>query len=117
VTAGEILSLLETLSSWASVPGVKVYLYGSRARGDNRPDSDVDVYVEFGSGVTGATVEWWMRHNETDFADLMALLPGRLELLDGPDKLKRDIASAPVLASSGNAFAVLLPAGPNKVPL
>lgn len=29
----------------SSVPTAAIYVFGSRARGDNRPDSDVDLYV------------------------------------------------------------------------
>src|SRR5439155_4441739 len=41
----ELEALAETLAEWISpAPGIPaVYLFGSRVRGDHRPDSDVDV--------------------------------------------------------------------------
>ena len=34
----------------AEYPLVKAYLFGSRARGDERPDSDVDIFLDVGQG-------------------------------------------------------------------
>jgi|GEM_PF-2857493 len=37
-----------------ALPGVRVLLFGSRARGDFRPDSDIDLAVEH----QGTSVQW-----------------------------------------------------------
>ncbi len=65
----------------------KVYLFGSRVRGDHRPDSDVDLRI-FTEDYEGdeATLQWWQQQNATDFAELKAALPGPLSLhVDGFD--------------------------------
>lgn len=36
----------------ALFPGIKVYLFGSRARGDNRPASDIDLALDAGRPLT-----------------------------------------------------------------
>lgn len=43
----KILALLEVL-----FPGVKVYLFGSRARRDNVPESDIDLALDIGREMT-----------------------------------------------------------------
>jgi predicted nucleotidyltransferase len=39
----EVKQLARTLADWAADKSVTVFLFGSRVRGDHRPDSDVDV--------------------------------------------------------------------------
>jgi predicted nucleotidyltransferase len=51
MTREEALSMLRRVESDLLARGVAhVALFGSLARGDNRPDSDVDVLVEFDPG-------------------------------------------------------------------
>lgn len=38
------------------LPGVKIYLFGSRARGDFRPTSDIDVALDMGKKIDEAVV-------------------------------------------------------------
>jgi hypothetical protein len=77
----ELSDLAEILADWIEpAPGVPaVYLFGSRVRGDHRPDSDVDVrlFLNEWRNLTTVDMEWWGEQNETDFAVLKSLLPGR----------------------------------------
>jgi predicted nucleotidyltransferase len=58
-----------------------IYLFGSRVRGDHRPDSDVDVrlYVHEWR-LCHNSILWWQKQNATDFAELKARLPGPLAI-------------------------------------
>jgi Polymerase beta, Nucleotidyltransferase len=66
----ELRALAEILADWIEpAPGVPViYLFGSRARGDHRPDSDVDgrLFLDEWRDVTMADMKWWDEQNETD---------------------------------------------------
>jgi hypothetical protein len=86
VAPSDLSALAETVARWVDevedVPAV--YLFGSRVRGDHRPDSDVDLCLvmdEWGGGDAGTA--WWIRQNEAGFADLKAVLPGPLPGRDG----------------------------------
>jgi predicted nucleotidyltransferase len=79
----ELRSLAEILDNWiAPAPGIPaIYLFGSRVRGDHRPDSDVDVRLYLTEWRScEKTREWWQKQNESDFTELKALLPGPLAL-------------------------------------
>jgi len=49
----EVKQLARALADWAADKSVTVFLFGSRVRGDHRPDSDVDVFVQFGAMTEG----------------------------------------------------------------
>ena len=56
---------------WAKNHAVikRVYLYGSRARGDHRPDSDIDLGIEVTTeDKTEAMLDWWDWHNKYEEA-------------------------------------------------
>jgi predicted nucleotidyltransferase len=101
----ELSDLAEILADWIKpAPGVPaVYLFGSRVRGDHRPDSDVDVrlFLNEWKDVSRATMSWWGEQNETDFADLKSRLPGPLaihrEAWDDADIAIRKGKASPVL--------------------
>jgi hypothetical protein len=81
--------LAETVSQWVEgVSGVQhVYIFGSRVRGDYRPDSDVDIriFVEK-MKLDPLTLAWWDRQHRENFASLKNSLPGPLGLhLDSPE--------------------------------
>lgn len=103
VTA-ELETLAETLARWVDdVPGVPaVYLFGSRVRGDHRPDSDVDLRLFLNEwSPVEATLTWWQEQNRTDFAAFKARLPGPLSLhreqSDDVDNKIREGSRNPVL--------------------
>ena len=75
----DLPALAEAVASWVDdASGVPtVYLFGSRVRGDHRPDSDVDLCVFLSEWEpTSESVDWWLDQNRTDFAQVKALLPG-----------------------------------------
>lgn len=81
----DLPALAEILAQWVDdVPGLPaVYLFGSRVRGDHKPNSDVDVWldiVNWKDDPTGSTISWWEVQNETDFAELKSKLPGPLQI-------------------------------------
>jgi predicted nucleotidyltransferase len=81
--SNELAALAEIIGKWLDdAPGVPVaYLFGSRVRGDHRPDSDVDLRLYLQDWTLDAeTMRWWMHQNDTDFAELKAKLPGPLAL-------------------------------------
>ena len=68
-------------------PGAKIYLFGSRARGDYRPGSDIDIAVDAGQIIS--TQEIWRARNtlenliislEIDLVDMHAV-PAELKEL------------------------------------
>jgi len=85
-------------------------------RGDHRPDSDVDVRIIWKDcAPSDEAVEWWTLQNETDFAEVKALLPGPLKIhadaTDDADSHIRAAAKAPLM-QIGRLIVVWTP--PNK---
>ncbi len=76
----EIIAKLRENEPASRAPGVsRAALFGSRARGDNRPDSDIDILIEF-DPTAQVTV--------FNYAGLKAYIAG---LFDGPvDVVNRD---------------------------
>ena len=73
--------LANVLADWADqIPLSKVYIFGSRARGDARPESDLDVAVTFDVHVSDEVVDNWICENERDFSDLKTKLGVKLSL-------------------------------------
>ena len=99
--ATDLQALTSTVAKWVDeVPGVPaVYLFGSRVRGDHRPDSDVDIRVYLRDWVTdNATAIWWLQQNQDDFSELKAQLPGPLSI----HREARDAADEAIKARMDN---------------
>jgi predicted nucleotidyltransferase len=115
----ELRELAGILADWANGCAVKIYLFGSRVRGDYKPGSDVDVYLEWTLGnnehkTNHKTMEWWARENETCFRAINARLPGSLRILEANDPIGQTVRSAPVVHSDGNVCCVWLPPKPGS---
>jgi len=100
--------LARTLADWAADRSVTVFLFGSRVRGDYRPDSDVDIFVQQGP-VTRETAAWWTAQNEEDFASLKAKLPGPLKILDINAPIVPSVTKGPAVYRDRNVICVSLP--------
>ena len=100
--------LARTLADWAADKSVTIFLFGSRVRGDHRPDSDVDIFVQFGD-MTEATAVWWTEQNSEDFASLKGRLPGALKILDANAPLVLSVKKAEVVYRDRNVVCVSLP--------
>jgi predicted nucleotidyltransferase len=79
----DLPALAEIIADWIDdAPGFKrIYLFGSRVRGDDRQDSDVDLRIfmrEF-EGDQPST-DWWCEQVDSDFGDINRRLPGRLAI-------------------------------------
>jgi predicted nucleotidyltransferase len=79
--------LAKTLADWADEFSVieTVFLFGSRVRGDHRPDSDVDVRIIFTQELATDGMRLWDQENCSDFAVLKGSLPGPLALHQDSD--------------------------------
>jgi predicted nucleotidyltransferase len=106
----ELLDLARVLADWAApASGATIYLYGSRVRGDHRPDSDVDVCLDFRPDPGKADVEWWTANNQDLFTEINKWLPGPIHVLPMPDPLRQKIIAAPVAHQDRNVRCVWLP--------
>ena len=104
--------LASILADWAAdAPGVKLYLFGSRVRGDHRANSDVDVSVQW-LAVGDADMAWWQTNNAELFATIDARLPGKLQILEENDPVTLKVRAALVVHQDRNVFCVLMPRKP-----
>jgi predicted nucleotidyltransferase len=107
---------VRVIAEWAEeLPLRKVYIFGSRVRGDATADSDLDVAIEFEPPQAVNKAMWnWQYQNDTDFADLKRELGVTLSLHSDPgDSAWAAIwagAMKPVL-SVGKVFCVITPPG------
>jgi predicted nucleotidyltransferase len=59
----------------------KIYLFGSRIRGDNRPDSDLDIYIERHCNARRGQLDMLANDEATNFADLKKHFPFPLRIV------------------------------------
>jgi predicted nucleotidyltransferase len=103
----ELRALASIFAIWGGeAPDIPtVYIFGSRVRGDHRPDSDVDVRLYLNEWRGDEETSWWWMY-------LKAQLPGPLALhrepSDNADGAIRDGMKTPVLVI-GKAICVWTP--------
>ncbi|MGE5512524.1 MAG: nucleotidyltransferase domain-containing protein [Bacteroidota bacterium] len=114
----ELKHLTALLADWAAdAPATTLYLFGSRVRGDHRPDSDVDVTIAWRTADARDTdYDWWSRNNEELFVSIDARLPGKLRLLEEMDPSADKVRTGPQVYRDRNVICVLLPPKPQGHP-
>ena len=103
-----LMKLARILADWAEGVSATVYLNGSRARGDHREDSDVDIHVAWGPRIDNESAQWCHRENDDWFRTINSKLPGRLQILEPTDPLCHAVESAPVIHEERNVKCVVL---------
>jgi predicted nucleotidyltransferase len=110
-------ALVQVLVDWAAGKTATVYLFGSRVRGDHRPDSDVDIAVglEFADNETH---QWWMQNHGNEFECLKSQLRTRLHIHDPDDdpEVLRWVKSGQVVYKKENVVCVRLAPRPTNDP-
>jgi len=79
----EGMRIVDALRKWANNQPevIKVIIYGSRARGDQREDSDLDVAVELTNTSTGdVPFAIWLDEADSWHRELQPFIPWRLHL-------------------------------------
>jgi len=109
----EMEKIKEVLNKWAAdkAPITKVYIFGSRVKGDFRPDSDLDVALELypiPGGEDAATL-FWMTEEPKWKSELQPRLPYILHLHyfegDNTPTIKEGIRVSGVAVYNKNEWA------------
>lgn len=74
----DLKSLANVIAQWADQrPAVEqVYIFGSHVRGDARPDSDLDLAIDFVQNLTTEATSDWTQHSQVVGEKLKAALGG-----------------------------------------
>ena len=74
----DLISLTNVIAQWADQrPAVeRVYIFGSHVRGDARPDSDLDIAIDFVQNLTIEATSDWTQHSQVVGEVLKAALGG-----------------------------------------
>ena len=104
----DLQRLAAILADWSAETTSTIYLFGSRVRGDHRPDSDVDVVIRFGAA-NEEDVRWWTELNEEKFASVNALLHGPLRILENNDPVADMVIATEPIYRDRNVLCVWLP--------
>jgi hypothetical protein len=104
----ELDDLLTTLSDWAAPAySAKIFLFGSRVRGDHRSDSDVDISIKWISPIDDQTTDWWTAQNAEFFKSIDAKLPGPLHVPEPNEtEFQAKVQSSEIVHKRGNIFCV-----------
>lgn len=90
-----LVDLARILADWVEeAPGFEIYLFGSRVRGDHRPNSDVDVVIPIPRKPSEMDFMWWSDVNEDNFKSINAVLPGPLKILENDDPVADMVRNA-----------------------
>jgi predicted nucleotidyltransferase len=109
------MRLAGVIAQWASeVQNVRVYLYGSRVRGDHELDSDIDLCVAFPKR-DPAVMAWWELNQLTRFALLELKLGKRVRARSPDDPVGERVRQAAldpdrVIHQDRNVTCVWMPA-------
>ena len=112
--SNELKELARLVADWAApAPSVRVYLFGSRVRGDHKSTSDVDVCFKWGDQrLVDTDALWWTTNNQEDFAAIKSKLPGPLKILPKQDLWWEHVVAAEMVYQDHNVCCVWLPPKP-----
>ena len=104
----ELDDLLTTLVEWAAhASSAEIFLFGSRVRGDHRPDSDVDISIKWISPFDDQTTDWWTAQNAEMFKSIDAKLPGPLHIPEPSEtEFHANVQSSEIVHKRQNIFCV-----------
>ena len=108
VVSPELDALLSTLVEWAApATSANIFLFGSRVRGDQRSDSDVDISIKWVPPFDDQTTDWWTAQNADLFKSVDAKLPGPLHMPEPNEtEFHTKIQSSEIVHQRGNIFCV-----------
>jgi hypothetical protein len=110
----EVRDLAKMIADWSSpAPDFTFYLFGSRVRGDYRPDSDVDLHYKLPLNPTHESTIWWTDQSGADWALLRAMLPGPLCWLEQHAPMVPGVGQGKVVYCDRNVKCVWLPPKPS----
>lgn len=109
MVSDELRKLTAVVADWAAdAPGFTIFIFGSRVRGDHRPDSDLDIYVWLSGRADNATTRWHTDNEGDEFTAIsqrLGMLVHRQRDLEG---LLAKLRTAPVVHRDRNVTCVLL---------
>jgi predicted nucleotidyltransferase len=116
----DIVALAASIADWCPHPSIRIYLFGSRLRGDHRDDSDVDMAIEITDYGDEAACTWFGNQDIAEFReDLPKDLPAPLHVLRADDdeeqELWEKIVAANPVHQDRNVTCVILPATPPRI--
>lgn len=107
----EVWNLAKIIADWsAPASDFTFYVFGSRVRGDHRPDSDVDLYCKVPSNPTRESASWWTKENCVEnFNSLRQALPGPIKWLEQHAPLRAQVEQGKVVHRERNVVCIWLP--------